>query len=657
MKHPIDTLPIAVQLHKKGDLARAESIYRNLLSAQPQDPDLLYLLGLVTQDQNKHREAIDLFAQAISGKPASALFHLQRGLSFRAIGQLPEALEEFAKATALDPKSAEALHQTGNVFKHVGRYAEAAACLRQATALAPDQAAIWLNLGAACHELRLYDEAVSAFRRALKIEPNRPEAHNSLGNTLLSQGLLSQAQHAFCEALKINPQYAAAHDNLGRALRLRGRPEEALLHFRTALRFNPRPSTHSNLLYSLNFSDGIPPQDVFSEHRKWAKLYAHESALKPVLQPPGLRSYSRIRLGYVSADFNHHAVSYFFESVLETHDRAQFEVICYSNVRAVDHVTQRLKSKADLWRDICLLDDEKAVELIRSDNVDILVDLSGHTAHNRLLVFAKKPARIQVTWLGYPNTTGLKAIDYRLTDAVSDPLGQAENFYSEKLWRMPEVFSCYRPSEESPLVAPPPSLAIGYITFGSFNNFAKINRTLLSLWSDLLVRLPSSRLILKAHSLADPETATEVRAHFAAHHLDPSRIEFNSHHLSVAAQLDFYRKVDIALDSFPYNGTTTTCEALWMGVPLVTMAGKTHVSRVTASMLTHLGRASWIAQTPEAYIDRCLALASDFSALEKNRQEQRERMRASPICNAARFTAQLEEAYRQMLACSLSTKA
>jgi len=307
-----------------------------------------------------------------------------------------------------------------------------------------------------------------------------------------------------------------------------------------------------------------------------------------------------------------------------------------------------LRALSDQWRDIAGLGDEQAVELIRNDKIDILVDLAGHTARHRLLVFARKPAPVQVTWLGYPNTTGLDAIDYRLTDAISDPVGQTEAWHSEKLVRLPGAFSCYRPPDDAPAVGVLPALKNGYITFGSFNHFAKINPAVLDLWARLLSQLPSSRLLLKARSLADAGTASRVRETFAHHGVSSERLELRSDDLSVAAHLSLYHGVDVALDPFPYNGTTTTCEALWMGVPVVTLAGQTHVARVTASQLTHLGRPEWIAYSENDYIEKCIELAADLPGLAGTRAAQREHMRLSPLCDAPCFTAQLEAAYREM---------
>jgi predicted O-linked N-acetylglucosamine transferase (SPINDLY family) len=341
-------------------------------------------------------------------------------------------------------------------------------------------------------------------------------------------------------------------------------------------------------------------------------------------------------------------VSYFFEPVLAAHDAAAFEVFCYSDAPVADAVTQRLRAQAGQWRDIAGLSDERVAALIRADRIDLLVDLAGHTARNRLLVFARRPAPVQATWLGYPNTTGLAAIDFRVTDAVSDPPGQTEAWHTEELVRLAGPFSCYAPPAESPPVSPLPALAAGHVTFGCLNNLAKLTPPTVALWAQLLGAVAGSRLLLKASGLADAETAARLRQEFAGQGIDPARLDLRGAGQSVARHLGVYHQVDVALDPFPYNGTTTTCEALWMGVPVVTLAGDAHVSRVGASLLTHLDLTACIAESPAAYVDRARGLAGDLARLAVLRAGLRERLRASPLCDGPGFTRQLEDAFRAM---------
>ncbi|MFT3869106.1 MAG: tetratricopeptide repeat protein [Nibricoccus sp.] len=638
----------ALRLHRSGQLVEAALLYREFLRKSPNHPDALNLLGLVRQQTGEHVLAVESFTKASAVAPKNAGILLNRGLSLRALGRTDEALADFNQAVGLDPSQAEAHHQLGNLFKSLNRYTEATASLRRASELAPKNAAIWLNLGVALLTQSGRDEAIACFQKAIALEPGRAEAHNILGSALLDAGRSSEARVQLEKALQLKPAYSAPHDNLGRLFRAQGRAVEALAEFRKALAGQANAGTHSNLVYALNFVPDLPAAEIFAEHKRWAEIYAEPLKSKQIPLENDFEPARRLRIGYVSPDFIHHAVSYFIEPVLTAHNRAQVEIFCYSNVAGPDQVTQRLRALSDHWRDIAPLGDEQVAELIRSDKIDILVDLAGHTARNRLLVFARKPAPVQVTWIGYPNTTGLDAVDWRLTDAISDPPGETEPFYSEKLVRLPGPFSVYRPSDDAPPVAPPPALKNGCATFGSFNHFAKISPQVLALWARLLARLPGTRLFMKARGLADPETAGRVRETFASQGVSPDRLELRSDELSVVDHLNLYHGVDIALDTFPYNGTTTTCEALWMGVPVVALAGQTHVARVSASLLTHLGRSEWIGHSEDDYLEKCIQLGSDPLHLAEIRTGQRERMRCSPICDAVRFTAQLEDTYREL---------
>lgn len=624
----------AVAHHRAGRLAEAVELYRRLLTIDPQH--------------------------------ATVLLHL--GLALRGLRQPDEALDALRRAIAADPKIAEAHHQAGNILKSLGRHAEALPALREAARLAPMQAAIWLNLGVTCLELGARDDAIAAFEHARSLEPGRPETHNILGHALAAAGRGAEARAALGEALRLRPGYAAALSNLGRLAKSEGLLDEAVAHYRAALASAPEPGTHSNLLFALNFVAEADPAEVFAEHLRWQAVHAAPLArahtlggATPSLRPDAaaaaraphlhpLPTDRRLRIGYVSPDFCHHAVAYFIEPVLAAHDRRRCEIFCYANVRSPDRFTARLRGLAEHWRDIALLDDEAAAALIRRDGLDLLIDLAGHTAHHRLLVFARRPAPVQATWIGYPNTTGLDAIDYRLTDAVSDPAGETERFHSEKLVRLPATFSVYRPDDHAPPVNALPATTPGAVTFGCFNNFAKATPRVLALWARLLGALPASRLLLKSRGLGDAAVAARIRETFAAAGLAPERISLDGRELSVPDHLTLYHGVDIALDPFPYNGTTTTCEALWMGVPVVTLAGRVHAARVGASLLTHTGLADWIAHDEDDYIRVAAAAAQDLPRLAELRRTLRERIRLSPLCDAAAFTRGLEDAFAAMIA-------
>ncbi len=582
---------------------------------------------------------------------------LAQAVRLHRAGQPEAAIPLYREVLRAAPGEAQVHHQLGNALKSLLRFSEAVIPLGEAVRLAPDDAAMRLNLGVALFELQRHPEAETQFRRALTLEPSRPEAHNILGNTLFAQGRLAEAAACFHEALRLRADYAPAHDNLGRLFRAQGRLAEAVASYRAALALQPRPGTHSNLLLALNYLHGVEPGEIFAEHRRWAERHADPltAASTPLAREPAAGR--RLRIGYLSPDFCHHAVAYFFEPVLSAHDRARVEIFCYANVLAPDAVTRRLRERAEHWRDVAPLSDEQALQLIRADRLDLLVDLAGHTARNRLPVFARRAAPRQLTWIGYPNTTGLIAMDYRLTDAITDPPGATDALHTEKLVRLPGPFSVYQPPADAPEIGALPALGPGgdaaadgaTFTFGCFNNFAKVTPEVIALWCRLLAGVPGSRLLLKSRGLDDADTARRIREAFAAGEVSPGRVRLDGRELSVPAHLALYQQVDVALDAFPYNGTTTTCEALWMGVPVVTLAGATHVARVGASLLTHLGATDWIARTPDEYLAIARRLAADLPALAQIRAGLRERMRASPLCDAVTFTRTLEATLAELV--------
>jgi len=638
----------AGRLQRAGQWQQAAALCQQVLSREPRQPQASLLLGLIAQQHGQHAQALTCFTATLGADPGLAAAHLLQGLSLRALDRATEALAAFRAALGVEPKFAEAYHQLGNTLKHLRRFPEAIANLRQAAQLSPGGAPIWLNLGVAQLEIGQTNEAIASFQRGVDLAPANPDAHTILGHALLVQGRCGEARRHFAQTLRLRPNDVAAHNNLGRLYKTQGRLTEAVASYRAALAAGPNVTTHSNLLLVLNYLPDLSPVEVFAEHRRWAQRYA---ALLRQSWPAHDNNFSpnrRVRLGYVSADFINHSVAYFFEPVLTARDRQQFEVFCYSDVECPDRVTERLRASADHWRDVAGQTDQEVAKRVREDRIDILIDLAGHTARHRLLVFARKPAPVQVTWLGYPNTTGLDAIDYRVTEAVCDPVGRSEADYAEHLLRLPETFLCYRPSDDSPPVSQLPALADGSVTFGCFNNLAKVTTPVLDLWTQLLRELPTARLLLRSRGLTDPETVTRLREHFARGGVVSERLEFSGEELSVSQHLSCYHRVDIALDTFPYNGTTTTCEALWMGVPVVTLAGQTHAARVGASLLTHLGSPEWVAEAPEAYLDQCRQLAADLTHLAQIRRQLRARMWESPLCDAPRFVRHFEHALRGM---------
>ena len=418
---------------------------------------------------------------------------------------------------------------------------------------------------------------------------------------------------------------------------------------------------NSNYVFALNYGGQPDLTAIFQEHKKFGdkfESFVPRMYVNPLQAKARASAFTdskrRLRIGYVSPDFNDHAVGKFIEPVLAAHDINKFELFCYYNKSRVDDATKRMQSAVANWRMTADMSDDELARMIQADAIDILVDLSGHTGLNRLLVFARKPAPIQVTWIGYPNTTGLSTMDYRITDAFADPIGATEALHTEKLVRMPECFSCFKPPSNAPHVSALPAVARGTITFGSFNNFAKITPEVMRVWIAILARVPGSLLVLKNWCLDNDRMKTFMLEAFARCGATTGQRELWNPNTSNVDHLNCYNSIDIGLDPFPYNGTTTTCDALWMGVPVITLAGVSHVGRVGVSQMSNLGLQELIARDTDHYVDIAVALATDVPRLAALRGGMRVRMSASPLMDAPRLTKNLEAAYDNMWSVYLS---
>lgn len=490
-------------------------------------------------------------------------------------------------------------------------------------------------------------------RQALAINPKFIAAYNNLGNLLASRDQFDEAFAAYHQALACIPdpaappaEFFAIYNNLGLRLKDAGRFEEAIAAHRQAIALNPKSATaHSNLLGVLHYHPAIDPRQIADEHRQWNRQ--HALPLKPLTHThANVRDPARrLRIGYCSPDFYSHAVAPMVLPLIQHHDRSQVEVFCYSNVARPDAYTERFREATDHWRDTVRLPDAHMAEQIRRDQIDILVDLAGHTHGNRLLVFARKPAPIQVTRQGYPNTTGMDAIDYRITDALADPPGFSDTLHVEKLIRLPATNWLYLPPDEASPITPLPNAPI---TFGCLNNFAKVTEPMLRLWAQILKAAHGSRLLLKAKAFNSASVRHRVHAIFAAEGITPERVQTLAYCAAPQDYLNLHHQVAIALDPFPYHGTTTTCDALWMGVPVITLAGKTHVSRVGVSLLTNIGLPELVANSPAEYVRIAVNLAADRVRLAHLRTTLRDKLRQSPLMYYAAFASHMESAYRAM---------
>jgi len=605
----------AFEYFQTGNFQAAEELLRRILVIHPYNPGIHNNLGLILYDK----------------------------------GQIEEAIKHFQRAIILEPGLADAYYNLGIALKERGRFDEAITGYQKAIELNPGNADAYVNLGIVLKEKGQSDEAIASYQKALELNPKNADAYVNLSIVLKGKGQLHEAVISCQKALQHDPSNAFAYINMGNAVLYQGKPEKAEECYRHALGINSNLSlAYSNLLCSMNYNPRHDAQAIFTEHTRFAKQFAEplSSCILPHTNS-GIPD-RRLKIGYVSPDFRKHSVAYFIEPVLVSHNREDFEVFCYANVLAQDEVTERIQASVDHWRIIAGLSDEGAAELITRDGIDILVDLAGHTANNQILLFARKPAPVQASWIGYPATTGLLTIDYKIVDGYTDPPGMTEGYYTEELVRLPESFLCYLPDKESPEVRPLPALEVGHITFGSFNNFAKVSSAVVSLWTEILKSVPESRLILKSHSFVDSETFRYAMEMFTREGVEENRIELLQYEPSVRGHLDLYGRVDIALDTHPYHGTTTTCEALWMGVPVVTLAGNCHASRVGVSLLSNIGLPELIAKTQEEYVRIAINLANNLEQLQFLRGNLREMMAHSLLTDTKSFTANLERCYREM---------
>jgi predicted O-linked N-acetylglucosamine transferase (SPINDLY family) len=539
------------------------------------------------------------------------------------------------------------------LFEH-GDYAGAIPVLRQATRYLPESAELHYRLAYALNETGQHEESMKQVERCLVLAPDRSDALLTRGLLLRrAVGHMTDAEHCFLSLIERHPNLARAHASLAGVYKDQGRIEEAIPHNRRAAELDADNALYQhNLLMHLHYSAQITPQAVYAAHWAWGRAYGIPTEEQDThTNPPDPDR--TLRIGYVSPDFREHSVAWFIEALFAHHDAGQFTVHAYSNLdpRRADTVTERLRSYVPYWRDIARSSDTDLTAQIRDDRIDLLIDLAGHTGGNRLGAFVRHPAPVQITYLGYPGTTGLPAMDYRLTDHLADPEdSDADRLCSENLIHIPHGFLCYSPYPDAPNPGPPSQVANGFITFGSFNNLAKINDTVISTWASVLNAVPCSRLVLKGRALADSAGKHHVVARFATHGVDATRLELFPATVRITDHLAHYRKLDIALDTFPYNGTTTTCEALWMGVPVIALAGDRHAGRVGVSLLTQLGLEEFIAKDRDHYIAKAVALARDPARLRELRTTLRTRMAASTLCDGKDFTHRVESVYRDLWA-------
>jgi len=487
-----------------------------------------------------------------------------------------------------------------------------------------------------------HEQAASIYRQILIDHPANADAWNNLGIALKMTGDLDGAAEAFRRSISLLPHRAETYAFLGHALRDAGRLDEAIATYRQGLAIAPDARTADSLLLALHAHPGYGRAELLAEHRAWNRQFAEPLAATEFRHPTVRPTRDRPKVGYVAADLGNHPLGRFLLPLLENHDHAKFEIFCYNDHARPDSVSTRLRAAVDQWLSTANLSHKQLAQQIHADGIDILVDLTMHAPGSRLLAFARKPAPVQVTYLAYASTTGLTAIDFRLTDPYLDPVGVDESLYSERSLRLPYTYWCYPPPPEAPQVANPPALKNGYLTFGCLNSFSKINVEMMGLWTEILHKVPHSRLILHAQPGSHRD---RTKALFAQNGIDPERIEFAGF-LPLDEYFAAYNTIDVALDTYPWAGGATTCDALWMGVPVVTLAGETAVSRGGLSILSNLGLTQFAARRPEQYVQ--IATSISIDSLAELRSSLRGRMLPSKLMDGRRFASDVEEAFRTM---------
>jgi predicted O-linked N-acetylglucosamine transferase (SPINDLY family) len=701
----------AMSLQRSGRLAEAEAGYRSALAIDPNHADAMHYLGIVLHQLQRTAEGIKAIERATHLLPENAGYFCNLGVILAGAGELPQAIVALERATILRPDFPEAFSNLGSALKRSGHVDRASDAYRHAIALRPGYVeahfnlalllheqgdltaaiseyhrAITLkpdyldalsNLGTALQAAGQYESAAQTYRRAIQLAPNNAQAHGNLGSTLGLVGKLTEARAELTQAIQLRPEVPEFHANLASILRDEDRLDEAMAEVNAALSINPgmphalgtragilkdrgqldeaiaayRKAVEvsgdskiaDSLLLTLHYHPDYDAARLFPEHAQWERQFASRYYATWPTHANDRNSERPVRIGYVG-DLSNSPIGRFLLPLLKHHDRASYQAYCYADVQRPDPMTEKLRSQAFQWRNVTGLDDGQLASQIMEDQIDILVDLSMHGGRNRLLTFARKPAPVQVTYLAYVSTTGLRAIDYRLTDPQLDPTGDDQPYYSERSVRLPRTYWCYQPPDNAPPVASLPALTSGTVTFGSMNRSAKITPQAFAAWCQVLKATAHSRLILH---WGEGSHRDEARRKLSQYGIDPSRLEFVAA-LPFNEYLQQYNRFDIALDPFPYPGGTTTCDALWMGVPVVTLAGRTASSRGGLSIMTNLALPELVARNVDQYIEIATALATDFQRLELLRSTLRPRMLASPLMDAPQFAKDVETAFRQM---------
>jgi len=636
----------ALIAQKAGDLKSAEEQYRHIRNTYPNHPDAHNLLGCLFMTQGKYSEAEQCIQKSIQIKSNIPFFYYHLGLVYAYQKQWKKAKDAFIKALKLKPSYIQSYNNLGIAYRNLHDYARAIATFRKGLQYDHSYNDLHCNLGGVYSIIGDSKKAINHLNIALKNAPKSSVYHREIAILYQRSNLFKMAEHHLLQAIKYNPDCVDSLNCYAVNLKNQGKLQEAYQRLNQVVAIKPDYwDVHGNILFLQHYMHEKSPSTIFQAHVDFGQHLMNQFATQE--HKYHCNKDSQIRVGYVSPDFKRHSVAFFIESILRNHDCQTFEIFCYANVVQPDDLTKVFQSLNVKWRDIYDVPDSEVISQIKADQIDILIDLAGHSANNRMPLFAQKPAPIQITYLGYPNTSGLPSMDYRITDKAADSQCQIP-FNTEKLLYMEPCFLCYTPPE-SPPIKKRPMTKPDSILFGSFNTLSKINDHVIEVWAEILKQLPHSKLLVKNKSITDPEIKADIQNRFQAYGIHETQLVFKAYIKNPKNHLSLYQTIDIALDTFPYNGTTTTFEALWMGIPVIGLVGETHVSRVTYSILNALGLTELIGCNETEYIQKAIQLAGDYQLLRNLNKHLRIMMQQSILTDAVTFTRKFEALIRQSL--------
>jgi predicted O-linked N-acetylglucosamine transferase (SPINDLY family) len=628
-------------------IEKAMDAWKQSISLNPSCIDAYANIGYAFTQQDRFQEAQDILMQGYEINPKHQSILLNLAAACHRANDFQKARHFYEELLSVNPSHVQALKSYGHLLYKTGNLIEAINSLLYLTDIQPDCADNWYLLGCAYQDNFQDEDAIKCFKQVLSLDSNAIKACYNLGRIEEAKGHLTSAKKYYLDALKKNPNFSEVLVVLGTCYLDMADYDNAQFYIQKALenakeQYLQIGSIH---LYSLNFMPHMPELEIYQNHLKWGNdMIAHCNNPFNHIHKKNRRK--KIRIGYVSPDFRRHSVVYFILPILKYHDPNQFKIYIYSNVMRPDEITDKIRKQAHEYRNICGMNTNAAAKLIIEDQLDILIDLAGHTLHNRLDIFAMKPAPIQITYLGYPGTSGLTTIDYRITDNIADPVDTLH--YTEKLIRIAPPFVCYQPPDNAPEPSDLPMNQNGYITFGSFNYLGKINDNVIQLWIELLKQIPNAQLVLKSRPFHDSQMCKRFQEMFISKGISQKRLNFRGSTPGLYQHLSHYHDIDIALDPFPYNGTTTTCEALWMGVPVLTIAGNVHSERVGTVLMKCLGLDDWVTIDEKQFIRQACLFSEHPHLLSKLRRNLRHIMCASDLCNGALHAKKMESVYKKV---------